>query len=173
MLIEVADLRRQTGNEKEFTGKIARIEIELQGALAVLSEVAVKGLAKNVGGKIYIKGNVVADANLNCSRCLEPFVIPVESSFEDAYFAQRTVDYRDLEETGRIYKGDQIDLEDVIIESLILTLPMKAICHQDCKGLCPSCGCNLNTGHCSCGPQTIDPRLTILEEYNKHIKTRE
>lgn len=176
MLIEVADLRRAgcphggRGNEKEFTGKTSRFEIELQGDLFVFSDVLVEGRARNVGGKIYIKGSIRTKVNLTCSRCLTPFSIPIDTSFEETYYAAGSMNPDDLESAGRIYQGDQIDLRDVIIESLILTLPMKPVCHQECRGLCPACGCNLNTDHCDCGPQAPDPRLAVLDDLFKSIK---
>jgi uncharacterized protein len=170
LLLEVADLRRQTGNEKEFAGRDSRLEIELRGDLFVFTEVLVEGEANNVGGKIYIRGSIEAKADLNCSCCLTSFTIPVASSFEETYYAIGSVEEGDLDNTGRIYSGEQIDLRDVIIESLVLALPMKPVCHPDCKGLCPSCGCNLNTDHCDCGPQAPDPRLAGLGEYLKQLK---
>jgi uncharacterized protein len=170
VLLEVGDLRRQKGNEKEFTGRDSRLEIELRGDLFVFTEVLVTGLAANVGGKIYVKGSIEAKATLVCSRCLVSFTIPAGASFEEIYYAEGSVPEGDLGDTGRIYGGEQIDLRDVIIESLVLALPMKAVCQQDCQGLCPSCGCNLNQDHCGCGPRAIDPRLADLGEYLKQLK---
>lgn len=175
MLLEVADLRRPgarhggRGNEKEFAGRDSRLEIELRGDLFVFTEVLVEGQANNVGGKIYIRGSIEAKADLNCSCCLTSFTIPVASSFEETYYAAGSAE-GDLDDTGRIYSGERIDLRDVIIESLVLALPMKPVCHPDCKGLCPSCGCNLNNDHCNCGPQAPDPRLAGLGEYLKNFK---
>ncbi len=170
MLLEVGDLRRQTGNEKEFAGREPRLEIELRGDLFVFTEVLVEGQATNVGGKIYIKGSIEAIAGLACSRCLASFNIPITTVFEETYYAADGIDEGDPDDTGRIYSGEQIDLRDVIIESLVLALPMKAVCRPDCHGLCPSCGCNLNTDHCGCGPRAPDPRLAGLGEYLKQLK---
>ena len=89
MLLDVGDLRRQKGNEKEFTGRDSRLEIELQGDLLVFTEVLVEGQATNVGGKIYIKGSVEAIAGLVCSRCLTSFTIPGATVFEETYYACR------------------------------------------------------------------------------------
>ena len=169
MLLDVGDLSRATGNEKEFAGSESRLEIELRGDRFVFRDVQVQGWAKNVGGKIYIKGNIDTNADLNCSCCLTPFTISVASSFEETYYATASVKEGDLDDTGRIYSGEQIDLRDVIIESLVLALPMKPVCHPDCKGLCPSCGCNLNKDRCGCSPQEPDPRLAALGEILKNM----
>jgi uncharacterized protein len=176
VLLEVGDLRRPgachsgRGNEKEFTGRDSRLEIELRGDLFVFTEVLVEGQATNVGGKIYVKGSIEAKVNLECSRCLTTFTVPIGASFEEIYYAAGSVEEGDPDDTGRIYGGEQIDLRDAIIESLVLVLPMKPVCQPDCQGLCSSCGCNLNTEHCGCGPQAPDPRLAGLGEYLKQLK---
>ncbi len=172
-MLDVGDLRRpgarhsESGNEKEFAGRDSRLEIGLRGDLFVFNEVLVEGEARNVGGNIYVRGSIEAKADLTCSCCLTSFTIPVASSFEQTYYAAGSAE-SDLDDTGRTYSGEQIDLRDMIIESLVLALPMKPVCHPDCKGLCPSCGCNLNTIHCGCGPQAPDPRLAGLGEYLKN-----
>lgn len=170
VFLEVGDLRKQTGNEKEFTGRASRLEIELQGDLIAFSDVQVSGWAKNVGGKIYVRGSITAGASLTCSRCLAPFSVLIEPSFEETYFGDGGAGSRDLGDAGRIYRGERIDLSDVIIESLILTLPMKSVCRTACRGLCTTCGCNLNTERCGCGPKAPDPRLAVLGEYLENIK---
>ncbi len=163
-MIRVGNLRRETGSEKDFTISAPRLEIELRGDLFVFNEVLVKGQAKNVGGKIYVNGSVKAKADITCSCCLMPYNIQIDTSFEETYYAASSIDSSDLDDTGRIYTGDEIDLREAIIESLILTLPMKLVCRPDCKGLCPACGCDLNTDRCNCNPQAPDPRLASLGE---------
>ncbi len=172
MFIEVADLRKKTGYEKEFTGKISRLEIELQGDVYEFRDLRVDGLAKNVSGKIYVKGNMKAMVNLNCSLCLSPFSTSMDVPFEETYYAASSRDLNEIDGIGRNYQGDQINLRDVIIEGLILSLPMKPVCNSACKGLCPTCGCNLHAEKCECSGQAIDPRLSALDGYFNGIKNR-
>jgi uncharacterized protein len=61
------------------------------------------------------------------------------------------------------YRGDQIDLKELLREQFYLALPMKPLCREDCHGLCPQCGTNLNTGTCACTPVWEDPRLAPLK----------
>jgi uncharacterized protein len=61
------------------------------------------------------------------------------------------------------YRDDRIDLNELLREQFYLALPMKPLCRDDCKGLCPQCGTNLNTGACSCATQWEDPRLAPLK----------
>ena len=75
---------------------------------------------------------------------------------------EREVEEEDLETS--YYRDDQIDLNELLREQFYLALPMKPLCREDCTGLCPQCGTNLNTGTCACAPQWEDPRLAPLRE---------
>lgn len=168
MLLEVGDLRRATGNEKKFTGRDTRLEVEMRGGTLVYQDIQISGTARNIGGyRIYVKGTITARADLTCSLCLNPFSIDIDTPFAETYYEAGTAGASDGD-SGRLYQGDQIDLSDLIIEGLILAVPMKPVCRTDCKGLCPSCGRNLNTGECGCDRLAPDPRLAVLGEYLKN-----
>jgi uncharacterized protein len=121
-------------------------------------------------GDVYrVTGRVETRLKLECSRCLEPFEIPVDSAFELRYVPQehntgegeREIAEDDL--TTAYYKDQSIDLDALMAEQFHLALPMKPLCADDCKGLCPVCGTNLNTTTCSCAPKWEDPRLAALK----------
>ncbi|MBM4129290.1 MAG: DUF177 domain-containing protein, partial [Nitrospira sp.] len=65
------------------------------------------------------------------------------------------------------YSGGGLDLLDLIKEQVMLNLPMKTLCAELCKGICPQCGADLNTGTCECEAKTIDPRLAVLKNLIK------
>lgn len=123
-------------------------------------------------------GHVRAALELPCSRCLEPFVFPVDAPFDLRYLPQHmntgaAGDEADDEEseaeevggddlTTAFYRDDQIDLAHMIREQLYLVLPMKPLHREDCRGLCPNCGTNLNEASCACQARWEDPRLAPL-----------
>lgn len=117
-----------------------------------------------------LAGRVNGDVELTCSRCLEPFTMPVSADFDLGYVprtqntgeGEREVEEDDL--TTAFYSDDQIDLGHLILEQFQLALPMKPLCDEACKGLCPQCGTNLNTGSCDCTQKWEDPRLAALRE---------
>lgn len=119
--------------------------------------------------KFRLVGTVHAELELSCSRCLEPFRLPVDASFDQRYLplghsagdAEVEVEEDDLETS--YYRDEQIDLDELLREQFYLALPMKPLCAEGCKGLCPQCGTNLNTGTCDCGPAWADPRLAALK----------
>ena len=120
-------------------------------------------------GRYRVAGHVTGELELTCGRCLEPFTLPVAGAFDLRYVpraenvgeGEREVGEDDL--TTAFYDDDQIDLSELIAEQFHLALPMKPLCSEGCKGLCPHCGTNLNTGTCSCSEKWEDPRLAALK----------
>ena len=116
-----------------------------------------------------LAGRVKTVLEQQCSRCLEPFRQPVDSTFDIRYLPQtdntgseeREVEEDDLSDA--FYRDDQIDLRQLIDEQFYLVLPMKPLHSEDCKGLCPSCGANLNETTCNCQVRWEDPRLAALK----------
>lgn len=113
-------------------------------------------------------GRVRTALELACSRCLEPFSLPIDSEFDLRYLpaaamttaVEHEIQDEDLETS--YYQDDQIDLTELLREQFYLQLPMKPLCHEECRGLCPHCGTNLNTATCDCAARWDDPRLAPL-----------
>jgi len=117
-----------------------------------------------------LTGRVKTTLELKCSRCLEPFTVPIDQEF-DLRYQPHTVNAeegeREIEEddlTTAFYENDEIDLGQLMREQFYLALPMKPLCRDDCKGLCPVCGTNLNRGACDCKREWDDPRLASLKK---------
>jgi uncharacterized protein len=118
--------------------------------------------------RFRLEGTVRTALELTCSRCLEPYQMPVDTAFDIRYLPaseatggeEREVAEEDLDTS--VYRDDQVDLNEVLREQFYLALPMKPLCRDDCAGLCPQCGTNRNTGTCSCAAEFEDPRLAPL-----------
>jgi uncharacterized protein len=119
--------------------------------------------------KFRLVGSATTELELPCSRCVEPYRLPVAAPFDLRYLpaseassdAEREVDDEDLETS--YYEHDAIDLNVLLREQFYLALPMKPLCRDECRGLCAQCGTNLNTGTCDCAPVWEDPRLAPLK----------
>jgi uncharacterized protein len=116
-------------------------------------------------------GRVQSVLELPCSRCLDPFRLTVDEPFELTYQprAAATADEtdRELHDTDSsvaFYENDELDLEQLLRERFELSLPMKPLCRDDCRGLCPVCGTNLNRETCACKTGWDDPRFAALKE---------
>jgi uncharacterized protein len=115
-------------------------------------------------------GGVQTTLELMCSRCLEPFALPIDASFDLRYHphalntgeGEREVEEDDL--TTAFYENETIDLGQLMAEQFYLALPMKPLCSEGCKGLCPTCGTNLNRATCTCTRGWEDPRFAVLKK---------
>jgi DUF177 domain-containing protein len=119
--------------------------------------------------RFRLVGTLQTVLELTCSRCLEPFPMPVNASFDLRYLPQAANTAGDAEEVAdedlseAFYRDDAIDLGQLMEEQFYLALPMKPLCAADCKGLCANCGTNLNVASCDCQVRWEDPRLAGLK----------
>jgi uncharacterized protein len=119
---------------------------------------------------IRLKGKLATSLELPCARCLEPVVHEVNAAFDLLYRPQGSdagrpeLSVTEAEAEISYYQGKGLLLEDALREQVLLALPLKAVCREDCKGLCPHCGKNLNEGPCSCAEPVDDPRWSALKE---------
>jgi uncharacterized protein len=119
---------------------------------------------------IRLRGRFAAGFELQCARCLDPVKQDVAREFELLYrplgvdAGRDEISVTDAEAEIGYYQGEGILLEDVLREQVLLALPLKITCREDCKGLCPHCGKNLNQERCSCAAHVEDPRWAALKE---------
>jgi uncharacterized protein len=125
---------------------------------------------------IRIAGDFSTRVELACARCLEPIRRDVAKSFELLYRPQGADAGREelsvtaAEAEVSYYQGEGLLLEDVLREQVLLALPLKAICREDCKGLCPHCGRNLNLEQCNCAEPLEDPRWSALKDIREKLQ---
>lgn len=125
---------------------------------------------------IRLRGSLKAGLELQCARCLEPVPQDVARDFELLYrplgvdAGRDELSVTDAEAEIGYYQGEGILLEDVLREQVLLALPLKVTCREDCKGLCPHCGKNLNQEQCSCSVPVEDPRWAALKEIRNRIE---
>ena len=114
-----------------------------------------------VQGGLLVQGNIDSPLLLECVRCLEPFVFPATLELEDTF---RLPGASLKPETYAVGNDGRLDLTPLLREQCWLAVPMKPLCHPDCRGLCLQCGVNLNSESCACKDVKIDPRLASLKE---------
>lgn len=119
--------------------------------------------------RFRLVGRVGTTLEQTCSRCLEPFRLTIDAPFDIRYLPQTTAagggdeQVEDDDLSDAFYRDEQIDLKQLMEEQFYLALPMKPLHSDDCKGLCPSCGINLNESTCNCQVRWEDPRLAGLK----------
>ena len=105
--------------------------------------------------RISVRAEVSARADTRCSRCLEPVSVPVNATVDAIFDRQPDPEDPDLYS----FEASTVELTDAIRDALLLELPMRSLCSEDCRGLCPVCGINLNKGTCTCqeGAEVVNP----------------
>ncbi len=121
---------------------------------------------------VQIAGKVVANLRPTCDRCAEFFdaetTLPLQvylAPHKDMHFEKGEEDegLGENDVAFSFYKGNEVDLNEIVREMILLEMPVRHLCSEDCKGLCAKCGQNLNFGNCDCDKKKIDPRLAVLQ----------
>ena len=153
-----ADGRRLPLNlELDFAGR------EEQGA-RFLTPVSVTGEFVNIGGSIELEAAASCIMEYSCDRCCETFKSDFSCSFKEIFKKEdsRVEDAQNPDAV--VLKGTEIEIDEIVLANVLVNLPTKRLCHEDCKGLCPNCGNNLNQSSCNCDTRPADPRFDILDK---------
>lgn len=128
----------------------------------------VRATAELVEGHIRVYGQMSVRVELTCARCLDPLTEEVSKDF-DLYYRPASsspegeeIHLKDGETEVAFFQGEGLFLAEILVEQVNLQIPMKAICRSDCRGLCATCGANLNHDECRCEARPVDPRLAPL-----------
>lgn len=161
--IPVHDLMRRPGNQRELT-VTPELPSDLIVGIAMLPagrRLEIELRLESVHEGILATGEITTVADAECSRCLDPVDIDVKVKFQELFL------YQDPEEDDFLVEDEQIDLEQVVVDAIVLSLPFKPVCKPDCAGLCPECGVRLEdeTDHQHEAP--VDSRLAVLEKFKE------
>ncbi|HEY3929702.1 MAG TPA: DUF177 domain-containing protein [Candidatus Koribacter sp.] len=183
MLIRIKDLELRP---LEFNEAFEPGLIELGNELRQVAPLSTSGKAdlieenrghKNILDDIRLVGKLATEVESACARCLEPVRQPVTREFELLYRPQGADKTKEEAAVSKgeteisYYEGDGLLLEDVLREQVLLAVPYRLLCQENCKGLCPSCGRNLNSGTCSCEEARPDPRWNPLGGLRDKLKS--
>ena len=121
-------------------------------------------------GMFRVQGCVKGKVDIPCSRCLQRLHLEIEETFSLTYADhvpggdEAVVELTAADMGMEQLAGGRIDLAEALQEQVVMGLPMRPLCRQDCKGLCPACGADLNTETCTCASPAKDPRFAVLEK---------
>jgi uncharacterized protein len=164
------DLLSLTDEPRPFSSNIAKNDIDLETAgIKVVGDVEMVGEVSRNAAKTDVRGSVKAPLEIDCTRCLTPvrrdLDVVFQIDFVDREFLPESkethLERNDLDTD--IIEGDEIDLVEIAREQILLNLPETTLCREECKGICATCGKDLNEGECRCGEDEIDPRWAALK----------
>lgn len=162
MLFELKSVFQNEGEEKQVNYKLDIADIDIDGVFPFRTPIDVTATAKNRASLVSLTIRACFSYSRSCDRCSTDFTREMDMLFEHK-LAQTLVDdgNDDYIETPDF----KLELDDIVISDILLSLPQKNLCKDDCKGLCQICGKNLNEGNCSCDKREIDPRLEMLKQF--------
>jgi uncharacterized protein len=167
MLLELSRLRNVDRLDRTIAPEVlAFVEEDFR----LRGPVELSGDIRKDAKKVRLTGHLRATLECDCGRCLEPFAVPADTTFDLLFLpaaANAGTDDQEVAEDDlgvSFYKDDVIDLRQVIREQFYLALPMKPLCRDSCQGLCPVCGINRNREVCSCETAWVDPRFDALRK---------
>lgn len=162
MIIEFSDLLARNGRKKEIKLSFEFEPVEFEGdQIKAVSMVDVDGVVTSDGDVLVLNANIKTQLELQCARCLDTFIYPIDIDIEERFTKNKELqDDDDL----IFVMGDTLDITQIAENSIISTLPIKRLCTEDCKGLCPECGVNRNHESCKCENFDVDIRLAKLRE---------
>jgi DUF177 domain-containing protein len=157
------DLRELARGPVEIRGQLAGDDPLFEGLEVALAEpVRVVGRLQAAGpGRYYWRGALTTQVASQCRRCLVAVALPLATEI-DALFARDPDVLEDPNSYPLPAAATEIDLRPAVREELLLALPQWVVCREDCRGLCPRCGQDLNAGPCGCPPAPADPRAPAL-----------
>jgi uncharacterized protein len=163
MKIVIADIPDE-GLEVDIEERVELEDVSLSGP--VISHLSLN----KVSSEIIITGRLKAEMAVQCSRCLKDFTQGLDISVNVVYHPVEDVAgerhaLKDDELDMGFYQGEELDLQELLKEQILLNTQMKPLCNEQCKGICPKCGKDLNTGQCNCSRKEIDPRLEVLKNF--------
>ncbi|MCI0657565.1 MAG: DUF177 domain-containing protein [Acidobacteria bacterium] len=140
------------------------------GEQAKVGDTRLSGTLRRSGSDLEFRGRVEAGVSLTCSRCLEPFRQPIEGPchriFRAGPLGKPEPEHALVEEDLALtpFDGTRINLEEIAREQVYLAVPLKPLCQESCRGICPKCGAELNTAPCDCpeASQSTEPLTSKL-----------
>lgn len=160
MKIQISDIVSGKGRHKNIDYTFEMNPFEFEGdIIKPVSSCSVQGDISSKDNILLLNINIKVNLEMNCSRCLDTFIYPIDFEIEERFTSiDETTDSDVI-----FVKSDELDITDFVEREIISTLPIKRLCSTDCKGLCHNCGKNLNRETCTCDNVDVDVRLAGLK----------
>ena len=160
MKIKFSELKSPKGQSKKVSYDVDLKDFYFDGEkIKAPEKIVISGETTYKDEVIILNANLKGNLELICSRCLDTFIYPIDIDIEERF----TNDESKSDDEIVFVKSDSVDITEIIENAMISTLPIKRLCSEKCKGLCQSCGKNLNKETCTCQVEDVDIRLAGLK----------
>ena len=162
MLLGLSQIIDRPGASVPFSTSVDLSDLRYGVSYPVSEPVLAEGSVRNTAGVLVMQGNISTTIHGICDRCASEFDRKVEFPI-DVVLVTKLESEENEDEWVFPLEGDSADLDDIVRTVFVLNLDSKLLCKEDCKGLCPRCGKNLNDGPCNCRKE-LDPRFAALKQ---------
>ena len=171
MLIDFRELLSGSGNEISYPANIDMTSLDdgVNSYPVIRKDPFVIQAYKTGKDKVQIQCNGSVILSIPCDRCLEPVEMNIDFNVDDVIEFNKTESDEEQEEKDYI-DGYNLDVDRLIFGELLVSIPGKILCREDCKGLCPVCGTNLNVAECGCDRDVLDPRMSVFKDILNNFK---
>ncbi len=162
MVLDLKDIFSGELSILPFSCQLDLSDTERYGCYPFVTPILAKGAVTASAGCVRLEAEASFVYEAPCDRCAAP--VRRQYDFRFSHELAHSLEQEDDGEYILVEEGDLLDLDELLRSDILLELPYKYLCQEDCKGLCPSCGKNLNEGPCGCNLHQIDPRLEVLSK---------
>ena len=172
MVIDVSSILKEFGGRISFDDKVEIPDLNFSGGNYCFKKpLSVKGGISNTGGALSLKADASGVMTTQCARCMKDIDVPIEFGFVETLMHSDEGDGKGGTVSDNddviVFEGTSVSLDEIIENNFIMNLSPRYLCREDCKGLCPKCGKDLNEGDCGCDDDDIDPRWAALADMIK------
>lgn len=172
MIIDLSGILKDVGGVIKVCGKAELDNTEFLGEEFVFPDgLTVDGKITNNTKSLHFTADVSGRMLVHCARCMEKIEKNVEFEISEFLVREEQAEQISDDDDAVVFAGEEIDIDELIVNNFLINVPGKYLCSEDCKGLCPKCGKNLNLGVCDCSDDEIDPRWAALAEIIKNSET--
>ncbi|MDO5540040.1 MAG: DUF177 domain-containing protein [Eubacteriales bacterium] len=167
MLVDLNEVLKNDGKVLQMNAVLdMKSYTSVQGEFPIIRKEPVSLHIQNKGNReLFITGMTELVFLVPCDRCLEDVEVPLKLQFEREADLKQSEGVQKQESEEQYYiDGYNLDVDKLVCSEILVSWPSKVLCAEDCKGICPTCGTNLNLGTCDCEPTDLDPRMAKIQE---------
>lgn len=167
MIIDVSSILKEFGGRIDLNGEVDVPDTEFFGnSYHFKTPFSVIGAITNNGSTLVLNADCKAEMTTQCARCTKDIDVAIE--FEISETLKQGEETADEFEDVIVFDGHTVSVDEIVENNFIMNVSARYLCSEDCKGLCPKCGADLNKGKCGCDKEDIDPRWAALAEILKN-----
>lgn len=166
MLLDISKIKNEPGSTLAFEVSLDLSELSFGGGCHAAAPVEAAGTVRNTAGVLVLTGELRTTLSGVCDRCARDVTRPMQIPLHAVLVSELTSEDGEEDPWYFLLDGNEANLSEIVTTAFVLEMDAQFLCSEDCKGLCPRCGRDLNLGPCDCRPEP-DSRLAVLKQLLK------